>query len=60
MKFVTITKLDGQPTLLNLDHVVVVFANGTDSRIVLSNGMDIYVKAPLADVQKQLTEAAAS
>ena len=60
MKFVTITKLDGQPTLLNLDHVVVVFANGADSRIVLSNGMDIYVKAPLADVQKQLAEAAAS
>jgi uncharacterized protein YlzI (FlbEa/FlbD family) len=59
MKFVTVTKLDGQPTVLNLDHIVVLFPNGADTRIVLSNGMDIYVKGPIAEVQKQI-EAAAS
>ena len=60
MKLVTVIKLDGQPTAINLDHIVVLFANGADTRIVLSNGMDIYVKGPLADLQKLLAEATAS
>jgi uncharacterized protein YlzI (FlbEa/FlbD family) len=57
MKFATVTKLDGQPTVLNLDHVVVLFPNGADTRIVLSNGMDIYVKGPIAEIERQLKEA---
>jgi uncharacterized protein YlzI (FlbEa/FlbD family) len=60
MKLVTVTKLDGQPAVINLEHVVVLFPNGEGSRIVLSNGMDIYVKAPLAEVQRQLDEAPSS
>ena len=57
MKFVTFTKLDGQPSVINLDHIVVLFPNGEGTRIVLSNGMDIYVKASLADIQRQIDEA---
>jgi uncharacterized protein YlzI (FlbEa/FlbD family) len=57
MKFVTFTKLDGQPSVINLDHIVVLFPNDTGTRIVLSNGIDIYVKASLADIQRQIDEA---
>jgi hypothetical protein len=57
MKFVTFTKLDGQPSIINLEQIVVLFPNDTGTRIVLSNGIDIYVKAALADIQRQLDEA---
>lgn len=60
MKFVTLTKLDGLPTVINLDHLLVLFPNGADTRVVLSNGMDIYVKGAIAEVQKQIESAAAN
>jgi hypothetical protein len=60
MKLVTFTKLDGQPAIINVDHVVVLFPSEGGSRIVLANGIDIYVKLPLAEVENLLTEAKAA
>jgi hypothetical protein len=54
------TKLDGLPAVINVDHVVVIFSSEEGSRIVLSNGIDIYVKAKPPDVQRQIDEAAAA
>jgi hypothetical protein len=60
MKLVTFTKLDGQPAVINVDYVVVLFPSEGGSRIVLSNGIDIYVKLPLEEVQRLLDEQSAA
>ena len=60
MKLVTVTKLDGQPAVINVDHIVVVFSSEDGARIVLSNGIDLYVKGKLPEVQRQIDEAAAA
>ena len=60
MKLVTFTKEDGLPAVVNIDHVVVLFATEEGCRIVLSNGIEIYVNAKLTEVQRQMDEATAA
>jgi hypothetical protein len=60
LKLVTFTKEDGLPAVVNVDHVVVLFRTEQGCRIVLSNGIEIYVNAQMTEVQRQIDEAAAA
>ena len=60
MKLVTFTKEDGLPAVVNVDHVVVLFRTEEGCRIVLSNGIEVYVRAQLSEVQRQIDEATAA
>ena len=60
LKLVTVTKLDGQAAVINVDYIVVIFPSEGGSRIVLSNGIDVYVKLPLAEVQRLLFDESAA
>jgi hypothetical protein len=60
LKFITLKKMDGQTTVVNIAHIVLLFESGQNTRLVMSNGMDIYLADPMATVQKQLDEAIAS
>jgi hypothetical protein len=60
VKLVTFTKEDGLPAVVNVDHVVVLFRTEEGCRIVLSNGIEIYVRTPVTEVQRQIDEATAA
>jgi uncharacterized protein YlzI (FlbEa/FlbD family) len=60
VRFVTVIKVDGQPAIINLDHIVAVYAHEEGTRIALSNGIDIYVKASLTEVLRRIEEVPAA